>query len=536
MPAVELSRRAAPAWNSRSWKQHGRISRRNKSLTFLTSSVKEKKGKHSMGTELWVDRERAIWKVLPLRPQPQPFESITSYIIRLAEANGLQSINELGTLAGGMIFSYLKNPDYPAATYPGLAQITGYPEERWFDMTFFHLLHHFGYVLNRYSLHRFFQGSLASSLRYCPLCLAAHAPAYYSLLWRFLVLPGCIEHGVRFLDQCGHWGSPLPLLKCLPQLTKCLTCQGDLRTCEPSRLSDDDVEPTDRYTNDLKMLLTPSPRPLEKEQAKLIGQRFQLLRQRRDLWIPEVAHLLARDRSVVRDIDYVSRFRQASLGDYLQYAAVLGYSLCEIFDEQSLGDLVAPPSEEQLLDQVKAAIRQLKARGKPILPGNIGDLLGMTGSRLKQYPRVKKLLTRCEKERRQEIFQVDLKREEELVKQVERTLKQLEARGEPIVLQHVCDMVDLPYSYMVMKYPRIRALFQEYQKNRSERGLSPRLDEEAKVQQVQTAINVLVSQGEPVTLRRIRQIVRLTQKQLRHSPRINALLAPYTGKWQEEAS
>jgi len=245
---------------------------------------------------------------------------------------------------------------------------------------------------------------------------------------------------------------------------------------------------------------------------------------------------LARDRSVVRDIDYVSRFRQANLGDYLQYAAVLGYSLCEIFDEQSLGDLVAPPSEEQLLDQVKAAIRQLKARGKPILPGNIGDLLGMTGSRLKQYPRVKKLLTRCEKERRQEIFQVDLKREEELVKQVERTLKQLEARGEPIVLQHVCDMVDLSYSYMVMKYPRIRALFQEYQKNRSERGLSPRLDEEAKVQQVQTAINVLVSQGEPVTLRRIRQIVRLTQKQLRHSPRINALLAPYTGKWQEEAS
>jgi len=284
------------------------------------------------------------------------------------------------------------------------------------------------------------------------------------------------------------------------------------------------------------MLLTPSPRPLEKEQAKLIGRRFQLLRQRRDLWIPEVAHLLGRERSVVHDIDYVSRFRQASMDDYLRYADILGYSLCEIFDEQSLEDLVAPFSEEQLLDQVETAIHQLKARGKPILPGSVGDLVGMAGSRLKQYPRVKKLLNRCETERKQEIFQWDPQREEELVKQVEHTLKQLEARREPIVLQHVCDLVGLTYSWMVKKYPRIRALFHEYQKTRSERSLSPRLDEEAKVQQVQAALNVLVSRGEPVTLKRIRQVVRLTQKQLRRSPAIKALLAPYTGKWQREAS
>ena len=483
------------------------------------------------------DRERATWKVLPLRPQPQPLESITSYLTRLAEANGLQSINELGALAGGMSFSSLKrSPDYPAAAYPGLAHITGYPEERWFDMTFFHLVGHFGCAINPNSVHRFLARSLAASLRYCPICLAEHAPTYYSLLWRFLVLPGCSEHGVRLLDQCGHCRSPLPLLKGLPQLTACPLCQADLRTCESSRLDDDDVERTDRGTNDLKMLLTPRPRPLEKEQAKLIGRRFQVLRQRRDLWIPEVAHLLGRDRSVVRDIDYVSRFRQANLSDYIQYADVLGYSLCEILDEQSLQDLVEPFSEEQLLEQVETAIRQLKARGKSVLPGSVGDLVGMTRNRLKQYPHVKKLLTRCEKERRQEIFQVDRRREEELVKQIEHTLKQLEARGEPIVLQHVCDLVGLPYASMVSKYPRVRALFHEYRKNRPGRSLAPRLDEEEKVQQVQAAINVLLSHGEPVTLKRIRQMVRLTQKQLRRSPRVKALLAPYVEKWQEEAS
>ena len=224
------------------------------------------------------------------------------------------------------------------------------------------------------------------------------------------------------------------------------------------------------------------------------------------------------------------------MGDYIQYADVLGYSLREIFDEQSLEELIAPLSEEQLLDQVEAAIHQLKARGKPILPGSIGDLIGMTGRRLKQYPRVKKLLTRCEAERKQERVQLDPKLEEELVKQVEHTLNQLEARGEPIVLQHVCDLVGLTYSWMVKKYPRIKALFHEYQKNRSGHCLSPRLDEEEKSQQVQAAITLLVSQGEPVTLRRVRQIVRLTQKPLRCSPRIKALLAQYTAKWQREVS
>src|SRR5712691_1906127 len=376
MPAVGLSRRAVPAWNSRSWKQRGKISRRNKSPTFLTSSVKEKRGKHSVGTEPWVDRERAIWKVLPLHPQPQPLESMASYITRLAEANGLQSINELRALAGGMAFSGMKrSPDYPAASYSGLAHITGHPEERWPNMTFFHLVQHFGCAMNPNSLHSFLAGSLAASLRYCPICLAEYTPASYSLLWRLLVLPGCSEHGVRFLDQCGHCGSPLPLLRRIPQLIRCPTCQGDLSTCEPSRLSDDDVEPTDRRTNDLKMLFTPAQRHQDQQQAKLIGRRFQLLRQRRDLWIPEVAHLLGRDPSVVRDIDYVSRFRRANLGDYIQYADVLGHSLCEIFDEQSLEDLVAPFSEEQLLDQIETAIHQLKARGTPILPGSVGTSL-----------------------------------------------------------------------------------------------------------------------------------------------------------------
>lgn len=493
-----------------------------------------------MGTELWSDHSHSIWNLLPLHPPPEALESFTSYMIRLAQDNGHQSLNELTTLAGitrGRQSGFRTSPDYPAPPYVGLAQLTGCPEERLLSTTFFHLAQRFGCSPHPNFLCGFLAGSVATHLRYCPMCLAEHTPAYYRLFWRFLVLPGCSEHGISLLELCGHCGSPLPLWTRLPHLTTCSVCQGDLTTCRSPRLSQEVLQQTHERTADLTMLLTPAHNPLlEGQQAKLIGKRFMELRQRRDLLVPEVAHLLVRETAVVLDIDQVSRFRQATLDDYLRYAALLGYSLCEIFDETSLQALLLPPSEEQLFDQATTAIHQLKARGKPVLPGTIGDLVGMTVRSLEQYPRLKTLLNRCETERKQECDLLDVQREEELVQQIKDTLNQLEARGEPVVLHHVCDLVGLSYSWMVKKYPRIRALFREYQRNRSERRYSPRQDEQEKVLQVQSAINLLISRGEPVTLKQIRQMVKLTQKQLRCSPALKALLAPYVEKWQGEAS
>ena len=488
-----------------------------------------------METGFWVEQERCVWKLLLLHPPPKALESKTSYLIRLAEANGLQSVDELGELAGGARLG-LQCPDYPTPIWTSLAQMTNVPVARWLDMTFFHLVGRFGRTLHSNAVNRFLAGSIAPFLRYCPLCLVEHIPTHYSLLWRFLVLPGCMEHGIRILDHCGHCQSPLPLWQNPPQLTNCPTCQGDLRTCKPASLSNDDREPTVIRTNDLKMLLTRGPRPLEKEHIKLVGRRFQLLRQQRDFWIPEIAHLLGRNPSVIHDIDYVSRYRQATLNDYMQYADVLGYSLCEIFDEQSLHDLAVPPTEEQLLDQVETAIRQLKARGKPVRPGSVGDLIGMTTSQLKHYPRVREILSKCETQRKRELFQLDPQFEEDLVKRLESMLKQLEERSEPIVLQHLCDLVGESYPSLVTKYPRVRALFREYWKNRETHKLPPRLSEEEKVRQVRAAIDLLISQREAVTFMRIRQITKLTQKQLKYTPSVKALIAQYIEKWQEEAS
>jgi hypothetical protein len=283
------------------------------------------------------------------------------------------------------------------------------------------------------------------------------------------------------------------------------------------------------------MLLTPGLQPQTPDQAKLIGKRFQLLRLQQGLLVAEVASLMGRKTSLVLYIDSVKTLkhlgvRQACLHDYVRYADILGYRLSEIFDETSLLDLCVEISEEQLLEQAAQAIHQLKARGKPLLPGNIADLMAMSRRRLKQHPGVKKLLARCETERRRERFLLASQQEDALLKRIEPVLQQLGACGEPIVFERVCDLVGLTYRYAIRKYPRIKALFQQYQKNGFGPGRAVPLDEDTKVREVQAAINVLLSQGEPVTLRQIRPIVNLTYYQLRTSSRAKALVRSHTEK------
>jgi hypothetical protein len=314
-----------------------------------------------------------------------------------------------------------------------------------------------------------------------------------------------------------------------------------LRSGISSPLSSSAEDSTRKYTNDLKMLLTPGTQPQMPDQAKLIGKRFRLLRLQQGLLVAEVASLMGRKTSLILYIDSVKTLkhlgvRQACLHDYVQYADILGYRLSDIFDEQSLLNLCAPISEEQLLEQAEQAIHQLKAKGKPLLPGNIADLMAMSRRDLKQYPRVKKLLGKLEQQRRQERFLLAAKQEEALLKRLEPVLQQLGASGEPIVLERVCDSIGLTYRHTIRKYPRIKALFQRYQKNGFGPGRAVPVDEETKIREVQVAINVLLSHGEPVTLRRIRPIVNLTYYQLRRSPRVKALVQSYADKREGEAS
>jgi hypothetical protein len=408
--------------------------------------------------------QHSIWKVLPLHPRPERLESMTSYMIRLAEANGLRSMKELVALVGiprRRLVSLYDSPDYPAPSYyEGLAQITGCPEERLLHTTFLPLLQRFGRSMHPRHLHRFLAGSLASSLRYCPSCLAECSLPYYSLLWRFLVLPGCIEHGGQFLDQCGHCGSLLPLLSSPPRCAKCPTCQGDLRTCQQRNLDDEVLSSTRRYTQALSMLLSPMPAPLDQAQAKVIGKQCMALRQERDLSITEVAKLSGEPMAVIMDIEQVSSFTKANFADYIRYVDALSCSLLEVFDPDRLQESQAKPCEDLAFKQVEAAIQQLMRQGEPVTRRNVRNLVGTEAVRLGHSPQIERLLAKYIKGQGPRTAQMKNQREEELVKQMKQAIEALEAIGTRVSQRRICDLVGMNRTAL-MRYPRANALLKQ---------------------------------------------------------------------------
>src|SRR2546421_3505283 len=128
-----------------------------------------------MQTTQQIDREHPIWRMLPLHPQPKPLESLSGYILRLAEANRLKSVNELAHLSG--LRSGWRDvriaPDYASFPTGRLAWVAGCLPDNLRDMTFYHLARHFACPTHSFrKMFAFFEGNVASSLRYCPACLA----------------------------------------------------------------------------------------------------------------------------------------------------------------------------------------------------------------------------------------------------------------------------------------------------------------------------------------------------------------------------
>ena len=274
----------------------------------------------------------AVWKRLPLHPQPRPLESLSSYLIRLGEANGLSSLSELDALAGAPLSGpgALLAPDFPPPSYGGLAQLTGCPEVRLKRTTFAPR----AALRTRASppdLAPVLSGEPAPCLHYCPACLAEPSTPAYSLTWRFLALPGCAAHGLALLDSCGHCGSALPLLPRAPRLACCPACGGDMRTCAAARLSAEAMQIAARRTRDLEFLLScPTPGATGSE-AVDIGKQFVALRQQRHLSVTEATQRMGGEEQVVLAMEYGSRFKQATFGEYLRYADALDCPLQEIF-------------------------------------------------------------------------------------------------------------------------------------------------------------------------------------------------------------
>ncbi len=344
---------------------------------------------------------------LPLHPQPEPLESFSSYLLRLTEANEHRRYSDLSHLFSIPTSTFFQIADYPLRSFGVLPKRTGCSLDRLLATTLFHVAKKFRRSTLPLFFSRFFAGSLGNHLRYCPACLR-EAP-YYSLLWRFLALPGCEQHQTRLLEQCGWCGSKIPLFRLPARIGICPACGVELHTCRADQLTRAEQHLTTLRTGDLTFLFAPHALEEEVGLERATGQRWTTLRRTQRYLRQEMAERLKLPKWQVINIEQGSSGQGGPLLNYFRYADVLGIPLQAVFDlELSQGANQLPVTQDRpilqtewqvrrrrreadLVAQVQAVIHEQQSRGEPVSLEGVSKYLGVTYQLLQHYPAVNAL-------------------------------------------------------------------------------------------------------------------------------------------------
>jgi transcriptional regulator with XRE-family HTH domain len=469
--------------------------------------------------------------VLPLHPKPRQLESFSSYLTRLAEANGIRFVKPLL----GMFWNIQKfrQADCPPSALGNLPSSVACSEEILLSTTFFYLGKKFGQPGNPQILGLFLAGSVGSYLRYCPFCIKERS--YYSLTWRFLCLPGCAEHHCTLLERCGHCGQTIPLFTAPLHMGICPSCQGDLRKLSSIPLTEQEWQRTITRSKDLAFLLTHQVWELESDRILIaLGKHLMTKRLEKGLTQGEVAdqlrmpigHIGLMEKGLKQPSDdriisqrYVTFHRFLAYSEYLGVSCVEGFAQALERKEQTiqprnhgrhaLRKQAAVAHAQRMLEQVQQAVQDLSKLGLPITTKAIAQKVGICRRHLYSFPEVSMFLEQigCKQRHRQKKGSLG---EEEVLELVRQALKQLEEQGQLATLSLVSTMTRIRMKTL-LSYPQVQQLLEEVEAQHA-LLLCIRLKqcEDELIEKVQDAICLLKAKGLPVTKQSIADIVQLS--------------------------
>ncbi len=275
--------------------------------------------------------------ILPLHPPPEYLESLTSYLMRLAEDNGISSLDGLSALCFPHQDRRITRDiaDYPPVSFGTLTMVADTTEETLRKTTFFHLAIKFGRSTLPQPMSRFLSGTLGQYLRYCPVCIAEQPVKYYLLSWRFLMVTCCCRHQCRLLETCWYCRELIPLFTSPFKVGSCPKCQQRLQRCAAASVGDTaELEKALSAHDDIVFLLTPQLWEADSSIIKRIGRHFSHMRQMVRRTAVEVASQIGVTLTVVEGIERGDfQGRGATLQSYFKYAHYLCLSLKEVFSD-----------------------------------------------------------------------------------------------------------------------------------------------------------------------------------------------------------
>lgn len=480
-----------------------------------------------------------FFDVLPYHPRPEPFESLTGYLLRLAEGNGLQSVRGLVATCfptpGGKWYIHIPS-DHAMTDWRGLPVVTACSEDTLRATTFYHLAEKFGVPTRAQATGAFLRGSIAYHFRYCPDCLDERG--YYALPWRFEGLIGCAEHNCRLLDRCGHCGNLLPILPTVPlRVGLCTHCEEDLRRCRSAPLTDTEQQQTLKQQQALEFLLSRKP-VAEAEASQQVGRRLVYWRLKQGVTAATMAEQLGIPRRSITFIEQGRRKGQTGAGNfarYQQYVTYLGLSWPELFTMPLPPDTdtqihqaeleVRRQLEQELVEKAQAAIKTLRANGQAVNKKAVAQHLGYSVQILQGYRRVKEILDQITTATRQRHQEQTDQREEVLLEWVEAAIDRLTAINQPLSQKIIAKTVGSMLLEQWHRYPRLSALFVEQDIPRDYPETPARRQrEEQLVEAVQAAIIRLKAEEQIVTKSAIGRMVGMSPGSFKNYPRVNVIL------------
>lgn len=210
-------------------------------------------------------------RLWPAHPKPLPDELLSSWLVRIARANGLKLQTFCVQVFGCDRQLWNRDIDRLAPDWllQSLAQHTGTPLRRVVDTTLRRYqgtlyerkpaMGQLRWILCAGMYHRKRQ---AFGTLYCPRCLAADAEPYFRTHWRVAVLCHCSRHGVELLDRCPRCEGPVALhrqelgkprsVESGP-MSNCHICGADLRNApiEKAEFYDDSIAAVSNSIADL---------------------------------------------------------------------------------------------------------------------------------------------------------------------------------------------------------------------------------------------------------------------------------------------
>lgn len=168
---------------------------------------------HQTASARSISTAKALW---PAHPHPLKDELLSSWLVRVAHANGLkvQSFCRLAFGSERQVWNRDIDRLAPAWLVEAMAARTGTTMKRAWQTT---VMRYRGKLFERgkasgqlrwiLSLQMYHRKRLGYGLQFCPTCLAEDAEPYFRLAWRVAFYTYCPKHDCMMLDrcpQCGH--------------------------------------------------------------------------------------------------------------------------------------------------------------------------------------------------------------------------------------------------------------------------------------------------------------------------------------------